>query len=207
MQPRGFASLIVAIVLAFPAASAWSAPAPFEITAASITMPSRGNGSSLYTVTAIPLAGTLAVTCQYSGPATKANIPDCGYGPVELIPVTEGQTVTGTIYFYPFGVAVPAERRKSVAPGLGLASAGALILGLGLRRRSRRWLALLLLTAGSLAGMTAITACVGGSMGETSGPPPGTPGTYQYTVTAANESGGTAPLGQAVSTTISVTVP
>jgi len=45
-------------------------------------MPIKGNGSTQYTVSGIPITGTLNVTCQYSGPVTDANLPTCTYGPL-----------------------------------------------------------------------------------------------------------------------------
>jgi hypothetical protein len=66
-----------------------------------VTMPVSGNGSTQYTVTGIPITGTLTVSCRYSGPPTEANLPTCTYGPVHAPePVNAGQTVTGTILFY-----------------------------------------------------------------------------------------------------------
>lgn len=196
-----FLQLVTASCLAFAGANALAAN-QFAISATNVTMPGSGLGSTKYTVAEIPMTGTLNVSCQYAGSAMDAKVPTCTYGPAHApTQVDAGQTLTGTIYFYPYGSAIPAEQhRPGSAPEAGLALAGALMLGFGLRRNSRRWLALLLLTAGCLAGMTAISACTGAMN-------PGTPGTYQYTLTAANESSGVAPLGQAVSTTVTVTVP
>lgn len=196
-----FLPVLAASCLAIASVSALAAN-ELAISAANVTMPMSGLGSTEYTVTQVPMTGTLNDSCQYAGSAMEAKVPTCTYGPVHApTQVNAGQTLTGTIYFYPYGSAVPADQhRLGNAPGAGLALAGVLMLGFGLRRNSRRWLALLLLTTGLLAGMTGITACTGGMN-------PGTPGTYQYTLTAANESGGTTPLGQAVTTTISVAVP
>lgn len=196
-----FLQVLLALCLGSASATAWASN-DFEIAATNVTMPANGLGSTKYTVTEIPMTGWLNVSCQYAGPAMEAKVPTCTYGPVHSpVPVNAGQTVTGTIYFYPYGVGVPVDlHRSGHTPVAGLALAGALMLGFGLRRRTRRWLVLVLLAAGTLAGMTGISACAGGMN-------PGTPGTYQYTLTAANESGGAAPLGQAVTTTINVTVP
>jgi hypothetical protein len=180
------------------AAEAAAATPPFAVTAGNVTMPSSGNGQSAYTVTGIPDTGTLIVRCQYSGPATKASIPDCSYGPIVAWPVTEGQTLTGTVEFFPADVGVPQERHEpGRLPETGLALGGALLLGLGLRRRTRGWLGLVVLAAASLAG---ISACVAGSNGLT-------PGTYQYTITAGNAPEVTSNPAFMASTNISVTVP
>ncbi|MGP8270046.1 MAG: hypothetical protein ACLQLH_08265 [Terracidiphilus sp.] len=177
----------------------------FAITATNVTMPmNRTLGFSQYKVTAIPMNGTLAVGCQYVGKEPAQDAPICNYGPiVGPMQVDAGQTVTGTIGFYPAGSAVPAGLRRNGHAARGLALAGVLLLGFGLRRRVRMWLALMLIVAGSLSVVVGISACSGSSSGGFNG----TPGTYQYTITALNESGGVTPLGQATSTTIYVTVP
>ncbi len=181
-----------------PAGAVAAAP-EFAVAAANVTMPSNGNGQSAYTVTGIPMNGNLAVTCQYSGPATQASIPDCSYGPIAAIPVTTGQTVKGTISFYPAGVGVPqVAGRRGQGPAARLALAGALLLGFGLRLR-RGGLAMLVLAAASLAAVSGLSACVGGFNGMT-------PGTYQYTITAG-VSGTLNNLAIGTSTTIDVTVP
>ena len=203
MQARGLPVVFrVFVVLCFGlfAATALAAATPeFAITAANVTMPASGVGSSQYAVTAIPMTGTLAVTCQYAGAATEAKIPNCTYGPIVAAPVTAGQTVTGTVYFYPYGSAVPMGlHRTGQAPAAGLALAGGLLLGLGFRRRARGRLALTVLAVGTLGGLAEISGCTGGLNGMT-------PGTYQYTITAGNGN----PLNDLLagaSTTISGTV-
>jgi hypothetical protein len=57
-----------------------------------------------------------------------------------------------------------------------------------------------LVAVGTFAGLAGISACGGNSNAMA-------PGTYQFNLTADNEAGGNVPLGQGVSTTISVTVP
>lgn len=170
----------------------------FVVTATNVTMPASGQGITHYTVSAIPMTGTLNVTCQYAGAAGAARIPTCSYGPVQApAPVTAGQTITGTFFFYPYGSPIPLSmRRTSLAPAAGLALAG-MLLGLGLRRKARHWLVLAGLAVWTVAG---ISACSGGMNGMT-------PGTYQYTISADDESGGNTPLGEQATTTISVTVP
>jgi hypothetical protein len=115
------------------------------------------------------------------------------------------QLGAGTVYFYPFGAAVPvglrrAPHRSGHLPAAGLALAGALMLGFGLRRRARGWLALAVFAAGALAGVAGISGCTAGLIGMT-------PGTYQYTITAIFEASGPAILGAQATTTINVTVP
>lgn len=172
----------------------------FAITVTSVIMPRTGIGSLPYTVTAIPLTGTLAISCQYSGPATTAKIPLC-FQATAPAPVTAGQTVKGAIGLFPPNGPLPASlHRTNHAPWAGLALAGMLIAGAGLRRTARSWLALILIAGALLAGLAAISACGGSTNGMT-------PGTYQYTISADNEANPMTPLGQGVSTTVTVTVP
>jgi hypothetical protein len=201
MQVRSFLILfLLNSWLGISAAPAWAGTTEFSITATNVTMPSSGLGQSAYTVSGIPITGNLFVTCQYSGPATQARIPNCSYGPIAAIPVSAGQTATGTIYFYPYGEAVPLETRETGrGPAAGLALTAALLLGLGLRRRSRRWLGTVVLAAGGLAGVAGLSGCVTGMNGMT-------PGIYQYTITAGNFAT-LNNLAAGTTTTISVTVP
>lgn len=102
----------------------------------------------------------------------------------------------------PPGSVVPAKlRRNGFLPMGGLALAGALLLGIGLRRGARNWLALALLGVGTLAGVAGISACSGG--GGTNGM---TPGTYEYAI-VANFNLANTNLLITTNTTISVTVP
>jgi hypothetical protein len=175
----------------------------YAITATNVTMPRSGNGVTNYTVSGIPMKGTLAVRCAYSGPKTMAHIPTCTYGPLFVQNVDAGQTVAGSIRFYPYGEAVPVDasseaRRGYYWPVGGVVAAG-LLLGLRFRRKAPRWLAGFLLMAG-LAGAVAMAGCGGGGNGMT-------PGTYAYTVSADNEAQPNTPIGAGVSTTISVIIP
>ncbi|MDE3187307.1 MAG: hypothetical protein KGM96_07260 [Acidobacteriota bacterium] len=172
----------------------WAATTPFAITATNVTMSPGSNPVSQFTVTGIPMTGTLTVACAFAGAASMASkAPICPMTPPRApYQVNAGGTVQGVIAFYPPGGPIPAA-----APVAGAALAGVLLLGLGFRRRGWNWLALVVLCVAFLAGMT---ACGGSSNGMT-------PGTYPYTISASNESGSTTPLGQQVTTTINVTVP
>jgi hypothetical protein len=177
---------------------------PFAITATNVAWSSTVANSSQYTVTGIPGDGTIEINCIYAGTAT-AKYPICGGGPIALIPVTAGQTLTGVVSFQPWGTPIPVNLRKAPhrsghLPAAGLALAGALLLGFGLRRRASRWLMLVLLAVGALAGLAGISACTGSGNGMTSG-------TYPYTISAQWESSGPAILGNQTTTTITVTVP
>jgi hypothetical protein len=180
------------------------ASTPFAITATNVTMPSSGDGTSSFTVTGIPATGSLIMSCQYSGSQTiKAKIPYCDGGPVVSIPVTSGETYTGTWYFNPYSAVEPVHWHRSGRGGSSttiVSLAGALLFGLGIRRRFRRNSLALLLAACAFAILPAISACGGNSNAMT-------PGTYPYTISADNEANPNTPLGQGVSTTIEVTVP
>lgn len=169
----------------------------YAISATNVTMPSSGGTSSPYTVTQVQFTGTLVVTCQYSGPTTVARIPTC-YAPPVALAVTAGQSYTGAVTLDPWGVPIPVgARRPGRWPLGGLALTGALVLGIGLRRRRSGPMAMMVLALGLMA-MGACSASPSNGM---------TPGTYVYTISADNESGGVTPLGVAATTTIQVTVP
>lgn len=177
---------------------------PFSITAANVTLVSNSSGgSSAYTVASIPLTGGLVVTCAYSGPATTARMPACGHGLIAQIQVTAGQTVTGTVAIDPYATPTPADSRLQLTrmPQVALLG-GALLLGLGLRRRTWRGLGGFVFACGAAAMLFSVGAC-GGSRN----PFAMTAGTYAYTLTASNSGSGVTPLGVDVSTTFTVTVP
>jgi hypothetical protein len=194
--------ILVAILLSIAgfAARAVAYPA-FAITATNVTMPGSGSASSNYSVVGIPITGTLVVSCAYSGPKTSARMPMCGGGPVDSIPVTGGQTVTGIVTFYPYGSAMPLDTKsdhqrasRATKSTVTLALAGALLFGFSFgRSRSRRKL---LLALCALAILPAISGCIGNGM---------TPGTYPFTITAGNN-GNLNPLSAGTSVTINVTV-
>ena len=153
-------------------------------------------------------AGTIYVLCAPPTPPAGVKVPYCengvaGSGAIPAQPpvtLTANEVVTGTIHFYnapvpcsnPCPVSLP--RRGGHGPATGLALAGALLLGLGFRRRAARWLTLTLFAVGALAGLAGISACGGNSVV--------TPGTYAYTVVAAEVDTNTT-----VSSTFSVAVP
>lgn len=197
----GIFSILTVAAAAF--ASTTGAAQSFAVSATPQNTPAGGTGSIQYTVSNIPADGTLIVTCQYAGASTfqaEAKLPICGVGPIVGVPVTAGQTVSGTITMKPWGTPEPLVqpgREQGAAPASALAVAAALLLGLSLRRRS--WLMLVLVAAGALTMAAGLAACGGSSNGPT-------PGIYPYTVTAGDEPNSVTPLGQAVSTTVYITV-
>jgi hypothetical protein len=196
--------LLLVLGCGFSGADARADTQGFTIAASSVTMPQSGNGYTKFTVTNIPITGTINIATSYAGTDPDAKIPTCGNLPPVVYSVKAGGTLTGTIACYPYGAALPASlQRKTHRSGplstAGLALAGGLLIGLGFRRGARRWLALAVLAVGTLAGVAGISACGGNANAMT-------PGTYQLTISADNE-GTVTPLGRLVTTTISVTVP
>ncbi len=193
--------LAIAVVLVgfHPAAAAAQS---FTVTATNVAMPANGAGStSQITLTSVGgYTGTIYVDCRYAGPSTTANLPICsGYTMVNNFPLTANQTITIMRPFYPYGVPIPvrlpvAPHRNSPAPLAGLALAGVFLFSRRLCRSGARWLALVLLAAVTMAG---ISACSGAAPMVT-----GTPGIYTYAITGTDIS-----TNVTVSTTILVTVP
>jgi hypothetical protein len=198
----GLAALFTFFPFAF-APRAGASP-PYAIAATNVTMSASGSGTTSYTVTGIPMSGSLIMSCQYSGSQTiKAKIPVCGGAVADSIPVTAGQTVTGTIGFSAPSKPFPVDwhrTRRNGASAAALSLAGTLLFGFGFQRRFKRNSAALLLTVCAFAILPIVSACGGNGNGMT-------PGTYPYTITADNEASPNTPLGQGVSTTIDVTVP
>ena len=184
--------LLLAVICGFSGAPAL-AVTPFALTATDVTMPSSGTGISHYTITSIPDAGTVTISCLYTGPVSKANIPSCTYNlSFTPIPVTAGQTLTGTVNFYGFGQ----------LPAAGFMLLGGLMLGLGFRRKLWRWLAVAVLALGTLACVSGMNGC--GGKGTIMMP---TPGTYQYTIYATYVDSVNPTQGTILSTNVNVTVP
>jgi hypothetical protein len=169
----------------------------FTITATNVTMSSSGStgvGTSSFTLTSVNgYTGSVRVECNYPTIPAGVKAPYCGYGaagPAAIpaqppITLTANQVVTGSIYFYnapvPCSNPCPASprppRRGRLAPGLALA--GVLLVGFGIRRRAVRWLTLTLLAMGTLTGLAGISACSGNNSVVT-------PGTYAYTIPATD---------------------
>jgi hypothetical protein len=200
MQGRSLLVLFGTIVGVVVGSSSWRAyAAGFAIAATNVTMPSSGDGVSQFTITSIPLTGTIALSCGYSGTLIGAKLPVCPMTPPVAFQVNANGTLTGGIDFYPYGVAVPAGLRMGRGRASGLALAGVLMVGLGFRRR--RWgrlMALMLMSVACVAGFSACGVSVSNGM---------TPGTYPYTISAVNEPASGAAPAQLATTTITVTVP
>lgn len=178
----------------------------FGIAATNVTMPASGMGVSQFTVTAIPVTGTITLTCKFAGTPADADVPSCPLTPPVAYQVEAGGTLKGTIAFYPYGSAVPATMPLGSPHGGGrlpgrLALAGTVLLGLGLRPSFRKRLSRAVFAIIVLAAMAAIPACSGPAM---SGVPAGN---YPYTVAAFNAPNPNGASAQTASTTMYVTIP
>ena len=201
MRVRAFTlSFGVSLILCTGFSSARGVPArpDFTVTATNTTVDASGSGTSNFTLTSINgYAGTVWITCNPTNPPMNAKLPYCGGGAVLTEKLTASETVTGVVGMH--GTPVPAPvsvpHRQGHAPAGGLALAGALLLGWGLRRRASRWLVVGLLAVGALAGLAGISACMGYGSGFT-------PGTFPYTITGTDTT-----TNASVSSTFMVTVP
>jgi len=155
----------------------------FTISATNVTMPSSGDGSIPFVLTSVDgYTGTVAVQCPEVNAPAGARIPYCGGGPAFAFDLTADETVNGNLTLTRYGVPVPL-------------AAGALLVGLALRRRRKAgWPTLALVLAGTLASLVEVIGCSGGASGMT-------PGTYAYTITATD-----AKTNEVVGTTANVTV-
>jgi len=170
----------------------------FTVAATNATIGAGGAGTSNFTLTSVDgYAGTVVVTCYATDPPAGARLPYCGGGPIRAEQLAAGATVTGTVPLtaFPAPEAANVPHRWGGSTGTGVALAGVLLLGFGLRRRASRWLAVALLALAGLAGLAGISACVGVGNGLTTG-------TYPYTITGTDMSTNTT-----ASSSFMVTVP
>ncbi len=199
---RQSASVVFLFALGFAlfGAPARAATPSFTITATNATMSSsgvNGRGSSTFTLTSVNgYTGTLGITCYPTNEPAGAKLPYCG-GPAMIgHTLTANASVTGSLPFYNEPVPEPVNMpvRRSHAGPAGLALAVGLLLGLGFRKRASRWLLLVLFAGCAFAGLAVMSGC-GGSNSVV------TPGTYSYTVKAADTN------SVIVSSTFNLTVP
>jgi hypothetical protein len=200
MRVRRFSFLfLLSLCIGFSGTLGLAATPGFSIAATNVTLTASGTGSTAFTLTSLNgYTGIVAVTCDVANPPPGAKLPYCGGGPALAYTLTANEAVNGSMDFYT--QAVPAvTARLALRPGLGqaasLALAGAMFLGLGLRRRARHWLIQAVLAVGALAGLVGIFSCGGSANGLT-------PGTYQYIMTAEDTK-----TSAYVTSPFSVTVP
>jgi hypothetical protein len=185
--PRLLAGSLLTCGVLISASPALAATPAFTITATSVTMSSSaadGVGLNTFTLTSVNgYTGTMEVHCEPPTPPPGAKIPYCGGGAVSgAFTLTANQVATGHMNFDNAPVPQPAAGMSSRAvlrmvPGVALA--GLLLFGFGIRRRSAHWLRLTLVAVGSLGTLAVISAC-GGNQNYV------TPGAYQYTMTATD---------------------
>ncbi len=201
----------LAIISGLGSGHAQSATPSFTISASNVTMPTRGNGSIPFTLTSVNgFAGAVVVSCGPANPPTGSILPQCNYTGSPIAPPPYTLTANGTVrgslslvaYIPPCSSPCPVklQPRPRQRGAVNLALSGALLLGLGFRRRAARWLALALFAAGMLAELAGVIACGAGSIDDLS------PGIFAYTV-SATQSGTTRSQAMVVNTTVNVTVP
>jgi hypothetical protein len=182
------------------------APAPsFTISASNVTMPSSGMVAIPFTLTSVNgFAGSVAVLCvepTVVGSINRGPYCDQG-GPLMAYTLVADGTTTGSVTIVAIKPnPVPLASKSSLighGRGASWALACALILGLGLKRKSVLRLSRIALAVFLLMGLAGFGICGCG------GPPTLTPGTYPFMLNATSVS--TNPSLYA-STTATVTVP
>jgi hypothetical protein len=191
-----------------PAAFAAQVPVPaynFVISADNVTMPSSGVVAVPFTLTSANFAGTVAVLCAAPTAVAGVKAPYCeDYGPARVFTLTSNGTATGTfevVAKQPQAVPVVSGLDRS-RPGIeaSWAMAGALMLGIRLRRNKTHRISRLSLAIGMIAALAGMGLCGCG------GPPTLTPGAYVFTFNAKSVSD-TNNVSLSSSTTATVTVP
>lgn len=193
-----FIGISLVLCLGFAGAGALAAAAPdFTIAATNTTVSASGTGATTFTLTSLNgYTGSVVVTCYATNPPADAKLPYCGGGLLRAEKLTAGEIVSGSLPLteFPVPAAESLPRRPGPAPATGLAVTGALLLGLSVRRRARRWLVLGVFAAGALAGFAGISACGANGNGLTQG-------TFPYTVVGTDTT-----TNATVSSTFMVTV-
>jgi hypothetical protein len=178
-------------------------PAPsFTMTAGSVAMPLSGLVTIPITFTSVNgFNGMVYVQCVAPTVAAGVRAPFCqDGGPAMASTLTANGTATAGIEIISvLPNVVPAVRASNFKRdhGESWALAGVLMLGFGLRRRSRRFMRAMLAVAGIGVLAMGLSGC--------GGPPTLTPGAYVFTLNA-NSTGDINPSVTA-STTATVTVP
>jgi hypothetical protein len=206
MRKYVFFLLILLLPPTIRTASAQAAPG-FTISATNVTLPASGKGLIPITLSAVNgYTGVVFISCPPVNPPAGVRQPYCDpphFGPVLSLVLnasnpsaTAGLPITSEVEPASTSLLRSPDPRDTTAWVL----TGALMLGLGFRRRRSRWLAQLLLAVVSLIALTELGACAGGGNGNLGFL---TPGTYTYTISAADQS-----IPQKfASTTVQIAVP
>jgi hypothetical protein len=195
---------LLTLSVAIPGSQAQPAKPDFMITSTNVTMSNSaagGSGTTTFTLTSLDgYTGTVQVICEPPSPPAGVKVPYCGGGPVSrAYTLTANEVVSGSLSFN--NSAVPEAvggltPHDATMPPQGLVLAGLLLLGFGMRRRAARWLTVMLIAGGALAGLAGISACAGGNNSVV------TPGTYAYTIKGMDTN-----TSLYATTSINVTVP
>ncbi len=199
MQRHAIPVFLPTLVLALSPTLNMAATPSFTISATNTTLSSNGSGSIPIALTSVDgYAGQIGIACTPPSVPAGTLLPYCGGGPAYQIKLTANATVDGSVGLTAGPVPLATTRLNHPSRGAeaAWAFAGVLLLGFGFRRKRMRWLSMLLLSIGLLAGLAGIDACAG------SGTPTLTPGTYAYTITATDVN-----TSASASTTVQVTVP
>jgi hypothetical protein len=202
MRNKALVCLAVLSAVVSTAFAAGPAPAPsFTISASNVTMASNGIATVPLTLTSVNgFVGAVAVGCSAPTVAVGVRAPFCGdYGPARAYPLTADGTATASINVIAIEPdVVPAARAAKFGRGHegNWALAGVLLLGIGLRKKSRRFVGAWL--------SVGVIGLVGMGISGCGGPPTLTPGAYVFTFNATAVDG--APTF-AASATATVTVP
>lgn len=192
-------ALTAFLVLAWSAGNVQAATPSFTLAASNTTTTTSGTGQIPFTLTSVNgYTGTLVVGCSAHNPPTGAKLPICTEPAevptaIQAYPLTANEVLSGNLNLY-YGV-LPLTNAQHRSGFMGVALAGVLLLGFGLRRHRARWTRLVLVALCLLTSLAGVSACGGNSNGPTSG-------SFTYAVSATDTT-----TAVVVGTTITVTVP
>lgn len=182
MTGNGVKILLLAAMVLFlcvPVLNAQGAPGVTLTAPTNITLPSQGDlplPTYAYQMQSVNnYAGNVSPECNLLNGNSQVIAPICilDSGLAEAIPLSAGQTYTGSMKFQEF--APVTVRNTHPAKGMILTLAGLLFVGLGLRRRARKLGLLVLCVAAGIAAAS-MGGCSGGNKVIF------TPGTYVYEI-------------------------
>ena len=182
--------MLLVLCCGIPAcAVAASAPA-LKLTATNVSMGDRGSGTSQFTLTSLNgFTGTVKVECPNGLIDTLEEVLPVCTPESQVFTLPANGSVSGTVQLIPPWTIMGSVRRDLPASperapqGMPFVAGGlmaACLMGSKLRRGWRRTLSVIVLCAVSLAGLGAVTGCIGhGGLAMT-------PGSYTYTIIGEN---------------------